>query len=105
MSDGAIDHPVVISERDVAHGAGGDGTVDHHRPLLDSAETQNADVGLADYRQAKQASENSGIGNGKSALLNFLGLQLLGPSAFGKIVHGALNSEQIFFVRALNDRN
>jgi hypothetical protein len=35
MSDGAIDHAVIVAERDVAHGADGDGIVDHHRTLFD----------------------------------------------------------------------
>src|SRR5882757_7538024 len=77
VGDGAVDDAVVIAERDVAHRADGYGVVDHHGAFFDRAETQNADVRLADDRQAEQTAEDAGVGDGEGAFLHFLGLEFL----------------------------
>src|SRR5258708_35962452 len=83
MGDGAIDQAVVVAERYVAHGADGDGIVDDHGALFDGAEAENADVGLADDREAEEAPEDAGIGDGERAFLNFLGFELLVAGSLG----------------------
>jgi hypothetical protein len=105
MGDGAVHHAMVVAQGDIAHGADGDGVVDHHRPLFDGAEPENADVGLADDRQTEEAAEDAGIGDGEGAFLNLFRLQFLGACALGEIVQSALDPEKIFFVGILDDRN
>src|SRR4029077_17180166 len=105
MGDGAIDHAMVVAQRDVAHGADGDGVVDDHRALFNGAEAENSDVGLADDRQTEEAPENARISDGESAFLHLFGLQLLGARAFGKIVQIALDAEEVFLVGVLDDRD
>src|SRR4029077_1787732 len=105
MGDGAIDHAVVVAQRDIAHGADGDGVVDDHRALFNGAEAENADVGLADDRQTEEAAENAGVGDGESAFLNFFWLELFGAGALGQVVEVALDAEEVFFVGVLDDRN
>src|SRR5882762_319786 len=83
MGDGAVDHTMVVAECYVAHGADGDGVVDDDGPFFDGAEAENADVGLADDRQAEESTEYAGIGDGESAFLNFFGFELLGACALG----------------------
>jgi len=103
MGDGAVDHAVVIAQRHVAHGTDGDRVVDDHGALFDGAEAENADVGLADDRQAKEAAEYAGIGDGESTFLDFVGLELLGARALGQIVQVALDAEKVLFVGVLDD--
>src|SRR5258707_2279447 len=105
MGDGAVDHAVVVAQRHVAHRADGDGIVDDHGPLLDGADAENADVGLADDRQAEETAENAGIGDGESAFLNFFRLEFFGAGSLGKIVQVALDAEDVFLVSVFDDRN
>jgi hypothetical protein len=58
----------------------------------DGAQAENADVGLADDRQAEQATEYAGIGDGESTFLNFFRTQFFGAGAFREIVQGALDA-------------
>src|SRR6266850_8409783 len=83
MGDGAIDHTVVVAECYVTHGADGDGVVDDHGALFDGAEAENADVWLADDREAEEAPEDARIGDGEGAFLNFLGFELLIAGSLG----------------------
>src|SRR5258708_35979859 len=53
VGDRAVHHAVIVTQRDVAHRADGDGIVDNHGALFDSAKSQDADVRLADLRQAQ----------------------------------------------------
>src|SRR5277367_2864652 len=103
VGDGAVDHAVVVAQGDVAHAADGDGIVDDHRALFDHAQAQDADVGLADHWQAEEAAEDARVGDGKGAFLNFFGFEFFGAGAFGQIVHGALDAQDIFFVGVLYD--
>src|SRR5258707_6150249 len=105
MGDGAVDHAVVVAQRHVAHRADGDGIVDDHGPLLDGAEAENADVGLADDRQAEEAAENAGIGDGEGAFLNFLGLELLAAGALCEVVQVALDAKDVLLVGVLDYAN
>src|SRR5438034_7227988 len=71
MRNRAIDHTVIVAQRHVAHGANGNRIVDHNWTLFDRAQPDNADIGLADHRQAKQASEHAGIGDREGPFLHF----------------------------------
>src|SRR3954447_18985667 len=71
MSDSAVDYPVIVAERDVAHRADGDGVVDNYRPFFDHAEPEDAVVWLADDRQAEKTAKCTRVGDGESAFLHF----------------------------------
>src|SRR5262249_7270934 len=62
----AVDHPMVIRERQVHHGADRKRILairfDHHRALLDLAHAQDADLRLVDNRESEQVSLAAGIG-------------------------------------------
>src|ERR1700730_8393300 len=103
MGDCAVHHAVIIAQRNVTHGTDGDGVVDHHRPLFDHAEAENPDVGLADYRETEETAENAGIGDGESAFLHFVRLELFGACALGKIIQITLDPENIFLVGVFDD--
>src|ERR1700721_2974709 len=105
VGHGPVDDPVVVAERDVAHGADGDGVVDHHWALFDCAEAQNAYIGLADHRQAEQTAEDAGIGDGEGAFLDFLGLELFRTRRPGETVEVTLDAEKIFFICVPDDRH
>src|SRR3954469_1363468 len=53
VGDGAVNDAVIVAQGDVAHRADGDGVVDDDRAFFDGAEAEDADVGLADDRQAE----------------------------------------------------
>jgi len=103
VGDGAIDDAMVVAERDIAHRPDGDGIVDDHGALFDGAEAENADVWLADDRQAKKSAEDAGIGDGEGALLHFLGLEFLGAGALAEIGNAALQAEEIQVSGVLED--
>src|SRR5712691_2126671 len=96
---------MVVAERDIAHRTDGDGIVDDYRALFDCAESQNTDVGLADYGQSKQSPKYSGIGDGKCAFLNFFRAQLLGTCTLGQVIQGSLDAQDIFLVGVFYYRN
>jgi len=103
VGDGAIDDAMVVAQRDVTHGADGDGIVDHHRALFDGPEAEDADIRLADHRQSEESAEDSRIGDREGAFLDFLGLEFFRTRALGKIVQIALDAEKVFLVGALDD--
>ena len=67
MGYGAIYYAVIVGERQVDHAADGDRVVDYYGALFDCAEAEDGDVRLIDYRQAEQAAEDAGVGDGEGA--------------------------------------
>jgi len=57
VGDGAVHNAMVIAERHVAHRADGNESLMTTGRLFDGAETQDANVGLADHWKAEQAAE------------------------------------------------
>src|SRR5271170_3761996 len=86
VGDGAIHYSMVVAQRDVAHRADGDRVVDHHRPLFNHAQAQDAHIRLADDRKPKKPAKDAWIGDRESAFLYFVGFQLFGTRAFRQIV-------------------
>src|SRR5262249_52759609 len=105
MRDRAVDHAMVVAQRDVAHRGNGNGVVDHHRAFFNRAEAQDAYVGLTDYRKTKQSAEDSRVGDREGALLDLLGLELFAASALCKIIQVALNAENVLLVGILDYRD
>jgi len=62
-----------------------------------AAESQNADVGLADDRQAEIAAETPD-GDGEGASCTSLGLEFLGAGRSARSLRLPLDAEEIFFV-------
>ncbi len=52
MCRGAIDHAVIVGEREIYHRTNRDGIVNHHGAFLNCADAQNRYVGLVDHRQS-----------------------------------------------------
>src|SRR5262249_60197909 len=96
---------MIVAQRYEAHGANGDRIVDDDRTLFNRAEPQDAHVWLADDRHAEETAEHAWIGDGERTLLHFFWAQLLRPCAIGKVVHRALNTEDILLVGVLDARN
>src|SRR5277367_6918759 len=102
---GAVYYPGIVGERQVDHAANGDRVVNYYRALFDGAQAQDGYVRLIDYRQTEQAAEDSGIGDGERAFGDFVGFEFLGAGAFGEIVHGARDAQEVFFFGVFDDRN
>ena len=64
---GAVDEPVVVAERDVAHRPDRNRIVDHDRALLDRADAEDRDLRLIDQRQPVQRAKDPGVGDGERA--------------------------------------
>ena len=56
---GAVDQPVIVSERQVAHRPNRDGVVDHDGSLLDGPDAENRHLRLVDQRQAIEGAEHA----------------------------------------------
>src|SRR5882762_1931830 len=101
----AVHHAMVVAERHVAHRADGDRVVDDHRALLDGAETEDADVRLADHRQPEQAAEDAWVGDGERTFLHLFGLQFFRTRALREVIHVALDAENVFLVGVFHHRD
>src|SRR3984885_8071675 len=105
MGHGTVHYAVIVGERQIHHAANGYRVVNYYRALFDCAQAEDRDIGLIDYRQAEQAAEDAGVGDGEGAFGDFLGLEFFGAGAFGKIVHGARDAQEIFLLGILYDWN
>ena len=56
---GAVDQPVIVAEREIAHRPDGDHVVDDDDALVDAADTENRDLRLTDDRQAEHRAEDA----------------------------------------------
>src|SRR5690349_2898628 len=61
----AIHDAVVVGQREIHHGAHGDGVVDHHGTLLNGSNSQDGYVRLVDYRKPHEPAINAWIGDGE----------------------------------------
>src|SRR5689334_7005724 len=60
---GAIDQPVIVAERQVAHRPDRDRIVDDDGALLDRADTENRDLWLVDERQPVERAKDAWVGD------------------------------------------
>src|ERR1700689_492599 len=79
VRNGAVDHAVILADAQMQHRADGEGVVtflegQDNRLLLDSADTQDSQLGLIDNWQTELRSEDAGVGDGERAALNLFWL-------------------------------
>src|SRR5215471_14338328 len=72
-----------------------------YRLLEDPTHPQDGDLRLKNDWRAELWPENSRIGNGDGATLDFIGNQLLGPRSLAQIGHGTLQPDKTQVLRAL----
>src|SRR5437870_3879445 len=80
----AVDDAVVEGDRDRPGGPGDDLAVPDDRPLGDSADAQDRDLGVVDDRRRQQAAELARARDGERRASELLGLELAGARGFHK---------------------
>ena len=98
---------MVVADAEMHHGADGDGIVavfvgDDDGLLDDPADAHDRDLRLVDDRHAELGAEDSRVGDGEGATLDFVGLELLGASALAEIADGALQSDKAALLGVLD---
>src|SRR5262245_66091001 len=68
IRDSAIDEPMVVAERQVAHHANADHVVDDHRTFLDGADAEDRHLRLIDDRQSELRTEVAQVSDRAGAL-------------------------------------
>src|SRR5262245_49147266 len=102
-----IDDAMVVSQHQADNVAHGDRIVAvligyDDRLLEDAAHAQDGHLRLQDDRGAKLRSEDSRIGDGDGAALNFIGHKFFGAGTLAQIADGALQAHKAEVLRALD---
>src|SRR6266566_1209199 len=79
-----VDDAVVEGHRDRSGRAGDDLAAPNGRPLRDSADAEDPDLGVVDDRGRQQAAELAGASDGERRASELLGLELVGARRFGE---------------------
>jgi len=109
-SEGAVDEPVVVRERQVhdrtdRDHVGAAVVLDHPRPLDDRVCPQDRRLGLADHRRAVEGAVPAWIRDRERPALDVVGEQLLLARATRDVGHASCDSEQVQPFRMLEHRH
>lgn len=107
---GTIDDAVVEAERETLDGADGDGVVavlvrEDFGFLVEASDAENRALRLVDDRRAELLAEDAGVREGEGSTGDLVGRELLAAGAFGDIDDRAGNTEEVFLLRLLDDRD
>src|SRR5437667_312181 len=80
----AVDHAMVEGDRDRSGRASDDLAAPDDRPLGDSADAEDPDLGVVDDRGRQQAAELAGARDGERRASELLGFELVGARRFGE---------------------
>src|SRR6267142_2628204 len=72
----AVDHAVIVGQRQIHHRADLDLAADHHRTLLDLVHAQNAGLRRVEDRRRHQRAIDAAVGDGEGAALQLVDLEL-----------------------------
>src|SRR6185436_3550849 len=100
----AVDQPVVVAERQVAHRPDGDHVVYDDHTLVHRADAKNRHLRLADDRQTEQRAENAWVRDRERAALDFFRLELFAARTRRQVLNGPAGPQHVALVRAANDR-
>jgi hypothetical protein len=102
---GSVDDPVIEAQGQQSYLPDGDCVVDHNRPFLNHPNPKYRDLRLIDYRRSDQPAKYAGIGDREGPPLHIIGLELLSPGTFAKIINGPRQAKQRFLVGIAYNRN
>src|SRR5436190_23714903 len=102
---GAVDQPMIVAEREIAHRPDRDHVVNDDHALVNAADAEDCHLRLADDRQAEQRTKDSGAGDRERAALYLFRLELLVAGTMREIFNRAAQTEHVALVGVTNDRH